>query len=99
MRRTHLRKHENILKRQLIHVGAFKLSLIFRKLLGAGTPREWNNLGGALFWFIFVLFTRRSHRYRRSATRDVRCRGIILANAIPSPHSRPCRKIATYTTG
>jgi transposase len=28
MRRTHLREHENILKRQLIHVGAFTLSLI-----------------------------------------------------------------------
>jgi transposase len=43
MRRTHLRKHSNILKRQLIHVGAFNLSLILRKLVGAGTPREWRN--------------------------------------------------------
>jgi transposase len=33
MRRTHLRKHDNILKRQLIHVGAFNLSLILRQLL------------------------------------------------------------------
>src|SRR5271165_2123285 len=39
MRRTHLRGHENILKRQLVHVGAFNLSLILRQLLGAGTPR------------------------------------------------------------
>jgi hypothetical protein len=39
MRRCHLRGHENILKRQLVHVGAFNLSLILRKLLGAGTPR------------------------------------------------------------
>ncbi len=38
MRRTHLRGHPNILKRQLIHIGAFHLSLIFRSLLGAGTP-------------------------------------------------------------
>ena len=43
MRRTHLRGHENILKRQLIHVGAFNLSLIFRSLIGAGTPRELRN--------------------------------------------------------
>jgi transposase len=35
MRRTHLRGHENILKRLLLHVGAFNLSLIFRSLLGA----------------------------------------------------------------
>src|SRR6266478_5674041 len=33
MRRTHLRGHENILKRQLVHVGAFNLSLILRQLL------------------------------------------------------------------
>ena len=33
MRRTHLRGHENILKRQLIHVGAFNLSLILLHLL------------------------------------------------------------------
>jgi transposase len=43
MRRTHLRGHQNILKRQLIHVGAFNLSLIFRSLIGAGTPRELKN--------------------------------------------------------
>ena len=34
MRRTHLRGHKNILKRQLIHVGAFNLSLIMRRLMG-----------------------------------------------------------------
>jgi transposase len=49
MRRTHLRGHENILKRQLIHVGAFNLSLILRKVLGAGTPRQWNDLAGTHF--------------------------------------------------
>ena len=40
MRRCLLRGRENILKRQLVHVGAFNRSLILRKLLGAGTPRE-----------------------------------------------------------
>jgi transposase len=43
MRRTHLRGHNNILKRLLIHVGAFNLSLIFRSMLGAGKPRELKN--------------------------------------------------------
>jgi len=52
MRRTHLRGHENILKRLLIHVGAFNLSLIFRTLLGSGTPRELENRRSSL---IFVL--------------------------------------------
>jgi transposase len=49
MRRCHLRGHENILKRQLIHLGAFNLSLILRQLLGAGTPREWKNRAGRVF--------------------------------------------------
>ena len=53
MRRTHLRGHQNILKRLLIHVGAFNLSLIFRTLLGSGTPRELRNRP---FSFVFVLF-------------------------------------------
>lgn len=39
MRRTHLRHHPNILKRLLIHVGAFNLSLVFRRTTGFGTPR------------------------------------------------------------
>ena len=57
MRRTHLRKHSNILKRQLIHVGAFNLSLILRKLVGAGTPREWRNHTPRLV-FVFLCLLR-----------------------------------------
>lgn len=57
MRRTHLRGHQNILKRQLIHVGAFNLSLILRDVLGAGTPREWKSRGGMLFLRFIFLFT------------------------------------------
>ena len=34
MRRCLLRGRENILKRQLVHVGAFTLSLVLRKLRG-----------------------------------------------------------------
>jgi transposase len=39
MRRTHLRGHENILKRLLIHAGGFNLGLLVRSMLGIGTPR------------------------------------------------------------
>jgi len=55
MRRCHLRGHENILKRQLVHVGAFNLSLILRKLLGAGTPRELKESRWGGVWAIFAL--------------------------------------------
>ena len=43
MRRVYLRGRENILKRLLIHVGAFNLGLLLRSLVGAGTPRELRN--------------------------------------------------------
>jgi len=39
MRRTHLRGHQNILKRLLLHCGAFNLGLLLRRSLGTGTPR------------------------------------------------------------
>lgn len=39
MRRTHLRGHDNILKRLLVHVCGFNLSLVMRRRLGRGTPR------------------------------------------------------------
>jgi transposase len=39
MRRVHLRGHANILKRYLVHVAAFNLSLVMRQIFGVGTPR------------------------------------------------------------
>ena len=58
MRRCHLRGRENILKRQLVHVGAFNLSLILRQLLGAGTPRELKNRAGRIFSRLFGFLRR-----------------------------------------
>ena len=55
MRRTHLRGRENILKRLLIHVGAFNLSLIIRTLVGSGTPRELRNCRTSLI-FVFLFW-------------------------------------------
>jgi transposase len=41
MRRLHLRDRDNILKRLLIHLCGFNLSLLMRKYHGKGTPRGW----------------------------------------------------------
>jgi transposase len=49
MRRVHLRGRENILKRLVIHGAAFNLSLVMRKMLGAGKPREFQSLKALLF--------------------------------------------------
>ena len=39
IRRVHLRGHTNILKRVLVHVGAFNLGLLMQRRIGVGTPR------------------------------------------------------------
>jgi transposase len=87
LRRVYLRGSENVLKRQLIHVGAFNLSLVFRQKLGAGTPRELRNrLAQAIFVaLVFRIssvaspavsgrFNRRDGAVSRSYTRNCRCR-------------------------
>src|SRR6266850_2549444 len=39
LRRTYLRGHQNILKRLIVHAGAFNLGLLMRHVIGRGTPR------------------------------------------------------------
>jgi transposase len=39
LRRAHVRGHENVLKRLLVHAGAFNLGLWMRSVFGVGTPR------------------------------------------------------------
>ena len=43
MRRCTLHGRKNILKRLLIHVGAFNIGLVLRNMLGSGKPRELSN--------------------------------------------------------
>jgi transposase len=58
MRRTHVRGHANILKRLLIHTGAFNLGLLMRTLIGIGTPR---GLQGRLAAFLTLVITVWTH--------------------------------------
>src|ERR1700704_1310429 len=39
LRRMHVRGRQNVLKRLLVHAGAFNLGLWMRRLFGIGTPR------------------------------------------------------------
>jgi transposase len=55
MRRLHLRGRENILKRLVIHVGGYNLSLVLRLLLGKGTPRGLKDLAFAYFVVMLAL--------------------------------------------
>lgn len=61
MRRTHLRGHTNILKRLLIHAGAFNLGLLMRQGLGVGTPRGLQDRGGAVLAILVALWSLIAH--------------------------------------
>jgi transposase len=49
MRRVHLRGHDNIRKRLLVHAGGLNLGLLMRTLFGVGTPRGLQGRAAALF--------------------------------------------------
>ena len=55
MRRTHLRKHNNILKRLLIHVAGANLGLLLRSRYGKGTPRSLQGLSLTLRFFVALI--------------------------------------------
>ena len=84
MRRTYLKKHDNILKRLLIHTAGFNLSLVLRKMLGLGTARGLQGLTAealrrlaARVWGLWA-----SLRAAALASRPPRLRGVLQP-----PHS------------
>jgi transposase len=99
LRRCHLRGRENILKRQLIHVGAFNLSLILRKILGAGTPRELKNKATRLFLQIFRLLTCRNRPQNAVGARTASVLNTAAADRSIRPRCRIFWNSATSTTG
>jgi transposase len=63
MRRVYLRGRKNILKRVLIHIGGFNLSLIMRQLLGKGTPRGCQGLSADAVLMLLRLWIALLMRY------------------------------------
>src|SRR5215210_6705458 len=63
MRRTHLRGHENILKRLLIHAGGFNLGLLIRSIIGVGTPRGLQGRLAAVLAVVTTLIAIARHRF------------------------------------
>jgi transposase len=99
MRRTHLRGHENILKRLLIHAGGFNLGLLVRSILGVGTPRGLQGHLAAVIvtvWATLVVVQRR-FTYLRAVRRVIAAmRGLLTTQATLVVNSSPA---ATCTTG
>jgi hypothetical protein len=99
MRRCTLRGHENILKRLLIHVGAFNISLVLRKMLGAGTPRELKNRAAKLLLRLLEWLT---CRYRPDGAVESRTAPILALSGTyrsGKPQYRLVWNSATLTTG
>jgi transposase len=57
LRRTHVRGHENVLKRLLVQARAFNLGLWMRMLFGVGTPRGLQGRSAATATVLTVLWT------------------------------------------
>jgi transposase len=87
MRRTHLRFHDNIIKRLLIHAGAFNLSLIMRKLAGCGTPRGLQGrlltIVSSLQAIVHAIRTIVTSQLRQSETSAVTSHQIVTPFRIP----------------
>ena len=98
LRRCHLRGRDNILKRQLVHVGAFNLSLILRKLLGAGTPRELNNRIARLVVRVLLLIPSRNCQQRHRCSRILAPVAQCVAESRTRLRRPLCRKSAKCTT-
>jgi transposase len=99
MRRTHLRGHTNILKRILIHAGAFNLGLVMRHLIGIGTPRGLQGRVAAVMATLFVLMRvvrRRLTAIPSSHRLITAVRGWLVSPTAPTVNSFA---MVTYTTG
>jgi hypothetical protein len=81
MRRVHLRGRENILKRVLIHVGGFNLSLVMRQLLRKATTRGLQGLSADAFTGFFAPLDRDSGEHRTG-----KHIGPDVSIVTPSPH-------------
>ena len=83
MRRTHLRKHNNILKRLLIHVAGANLGLLLRNLYGLGTPRGLQGLSVTLHFLVLLITCA-----LESETRDRIGMGVTYSHKMP-PNYHP----------
>lgn len=95
LRRTHLRGHTNILKRLLIHAGAFNLGRLLRHLIGFGTPRGLQGRTGPLLRLLLELYRAlRPSLVRQAQTRSSRSLGELTPTTTAA--SAPAQR---FTTG
>jgi hypothetical protein len=94
-----LRGRDNILKRLLIHIGAFNLGLVLRKMLGAGTPRELKNRAASSILRLFEWLACRHCRNDAAESRNVPILALFGNYRTVRSRSRLIWNLATCTTG
>ena len=98
MRRTHVRGHQNILKRLLIHAGGFNLGLLIRATLGVGTPRGLQGrLAAAIATLLVLMSAARRHFVVLGSSH--RLIAALRGSLPPSTTILPSSAAATCTTG
>jgi transposase len=80
MRRTHLRGHENILKRLLLHVAGFNLGLMLRTLFGFGTARSLQDMPAGFLRALLSVLSARRRLY-------IAARSVFRSSQRPPQHS------------
>jgi transposase len=95
MRRTHLRCHDNIIKRLLIHASAYNLGLIMRKISGFGTPRGMQDSFRALQIAIQILSA--LLRYAHSRNQSDFSAGKVTSTGIVTPSRLAPLRLKTAT--
>lgn len=87
MRRTHLRRHANILKRLLVHVAGFNLGILMRSLIGTGSPKEYARLRGSLVGLFLRLLDALISALRPQQPNRERCPSVARCRTPVFPHS------------
>lgn len=99
MRRTHLRRHDNILKRLLVHAGGFNLGLFMRHMFGVGKPRRLQGALSAALAAVVCLYRMLSDRLGASLTQLRPLSAFSAHRSVSSRNTIGRRGHATYTTG
>ena len=76
MRRTWLRRRENVHKRYLVNVAGYNFGILMRALFGAGTPREAVNVR---FPFLFLIQAADTITFVIIAESDAETAALIVA--------------------
>ena len=99
MRRTHLRGHENILKRLIVHAAGFNLGLLLRTVIGIGKPRRLQDFPGLLLALIlwFCGWCQRLPRLRKRLTVHLEPRAAVTQGK--TDHASALAKKGDCSTG